>query len=684
MRLGAIIFLLSIFPVFGQQRKVERREVPAWVTVNEPKYDKMSLIDQASSFYYVLLDRQYNLDNDSFYSRRTIKLLNSEGVQEYSNVSFSFDPSYEKVFIHTINIIRDGKVIDKLKTHSFNVYQRESNLERHMYDGSLTASVDLSDVRPGDILDFSYSYVGSNPVNEGTFYRKLYFEFSSPIEEINLSVSTNSSRKLNIQREGILKESKSTSNGKTTYQWNYGPVKAKIIEDNVPNWHDPYSHVEIGDFDQWKQVINWGEKLYRLPQSKLNQLKAEIPRELYSNNQDSTITRIIRFVQDDIRYLGFEDGMSAYKPHDPIQVLENRYGDCKDKSLLLSSMLTLQGIDAKPMLVSMANTVGVENDLPSQMVFDHCIVCVRHNGKEVYIDPTISNQGGNWDEAFVPNYGFGLVIDKSETDLKKLNVNDRSKTEVLRRYVIEKMNGPAKLIVTTDAYAGDADNIRSYFQSSSKQQIAQGYLEFQSNIYPSIKIDQEMIYRDDLSKGDNHIFIEESYIIDSIFYIDEDNKGIIVFDTYPSELYEAFGFVSTPERTMPYRLSHPVDFYLKTIVEFPEPWSLEKTTTHEDNKFYTYDMEGTYSRLSNQATIKYHYQTKQDFVPAADYLSFRNTTENIIDYLGFSFTYGYEAPKNNNDDENGGGGKFPYTLLALLIVGGGFAWYNNYKKRYSE
>ncbi len=676
--------MLSLGNVFAQQHKVEREAEPDWAVIHTPEYDKASLIDQASSFYYILLDRQYNLDKDSFYGHQTIKLLNSDGVQEFSNVSFNFDPSYEKIIIHTINIIRDGEVIDKLKTHTFNVYQRESNLERHMYDGSLTASVDLSDVRPGDILDYSYSYVGSNPVNEGKFYRKIYFEFSTPIEAYHLSVKARSSRKITIQHSSDeYKETRSTSNGQTVYSWDYGPIDAVIMEDNVPHWYDPFDYVEIGDFDKWQQVVSWGEKLYRISGSKLNQLKAKMPKELKSDNMDSTITKTIRFVQDDIRYLGFEDGMSAYKPHDPLKVLDNRYGDCKDKSLLLSSMLNIQGVKAHPMLVSMSHTVGIENALPSQRVFDHCIVCINHDGKEIYIDPTISNQGGSWDASYVPNYGYGLVINRSETGLKKLKINDQSKTEVLRRYVIEKIDGPAKLTITTDAYAGDADNLRSHFESSSRQQIAQNYLEFQSHIYPSIRIDQDMIFRDDLSSGDNHIFIEETYIIDSIFYKDEESNGALAFDTYPSELYEAFNFVSTPERKMPFKLSHPVDFYLTTIVEFPEKWSLEKTSTHEDNDFYSYDMEASHSHLTNISTIKYHYQTKQNFVPAESYQEFRTVTEDIIDYLGFSFTYGFEETEEE-DSEEPGGSKFPTTLIMLILVGGGYAWYHNYRKKYSE
>ena len=57
-------------------------------------------------------------------------------------------------------------------------------------------------------------------------------------------------------------------------------------------------------------------------------------------------------MQDDIRYLGFENGLNSFKPSKPIEVLKRRFGDCKDKALLLSTLLQSYGIAANPILVN--------------------------------------------------------------------------------------------------------------------------------------------------------------------------------------------------------------------------------------------------------------------------------------------------------------------------------------------
>ena len=53
-------------------------------------------------------------------------------------------------------------------------------------------------------------------------------------------------------------------------------------------------------------------------------------------------------MQDEVRYLGLENGISAYKPSSPNKVYNQRFGDCKDKSLLLVTMLNQMNIEAYP------------------------------------------------------------------------------------------------------------------------------------------------------------------------------------------------------------------------------------------------------------------------------------------------------------------------------------------------
>ena len=55
---------------------------------------------------------------------------------------------------------------------------------------------------------------------------------------------------------------------------------------------------------------------------------------------------ILEYIQDNFRYVSMSLGPYSLEPHPTDQVFKNKYGDCKDLSLLCVAMLKVAGIDA--------------------------------------------------------------------------------------------------------------------------------------------------------------------------------------------------------------------------------------------------------------------------------------------------------------------------------------------------
>src|SRR5260370_22287436 len=55
---------------------------------------------------------------------------------------------------------------------------------------------------------------------------------------------------------------------------------------------------------------------------------------------------LAKFVQGDIRYVAIELGIGGWQPHPAPEIFTHRYGDCKDKATLMSSMLHEIGIES--------------------------------------------------------------------------------------------------------------------------------------------------------------------------------------------------------------------------------------------------------------------------------------------------------------------------------------------------
>lgn len=99
------------------------------------------------------------------------------------------------------------------------------------------------------------------------------------------------------------------------------------------------------------------------------------------------IAAIYKWVQENIRYISFEDGIAGFRPQVAHQVLDNKYGDCKGMANLLSKMLGCAGIDARMVWLG-TKDIPYSYRTPSLAVDNHA-VCAAIVGKDtIYLDAT--------------------------------------------------------------------------------------------------------------------------------------------------------------------------------------------------------------------------------------------------------------------------------------------------------
>ena len=122
------------------------------------------------------------------------------------------------------------------------------------------------------------------------------------------------------------------------------------------------------------------------------------------------VTAALRLVQDDVRYFGIEMGDNTHRPHAPAETWQRRFGDCKDKVYLLVALLDRMGIEAVPALVATDRGKALAGFVPSASVFDHVIARAVVGGETLWMDPTITLQGGLAGEYDLADYGAALAI----------------------------------------------------------------------------------------------------------------------------------------------------------------------------------------------------------------------------------------------------------------------------------
>ena len=131
-----------------------------------------------------------------------------------------------------------------------------------------------------------------------------------------------------------------------------------------------------GKDNQWRAIGQWVTKLEANRPDPSPEIVAQT-QSLIAGAPDfyTKLSRITEYIQKNIRYFVVERGIGGWQAHPASDIFRNRYGDCKDKTTILISMLQAAGIDAFYMPVDDRRDV-VDPEMPS-MYGNHMITAIE-------------------------------------------------------------------------------------------------------------------------------------------------------------------------------------------------------------------------------------------------------------------------------------------------------------------
>lgn len=630
--LALLTMLLASFSATSQTR-VLQSPAPIWIE----EYAYNDVVDDSSissnGYAYLLISVQNHLEKKEFYRSYAIKVVSEQGLSFASSINESFDPAFQKIFFHSLNIIRGGRRINKLDIGKFEAIRREEQMDRGIYDKTVNAVYNMPGVRVGDIIEYSYTVKGFNPVFADHVFGNMYLQYGVPVAKFAHRLVFRSDRALNLKSFGDTpKPAVAKKQNFTCYEWIRENVPALLVDDDLPSWYDPYAHVQYSDFQSWNDVKAWALNVFNLDEpkdSELNSLIEQITAQF--KNDEERIKECIRIVQGEIRYLSFSDGIHGYKPHAPELVFGQKYGDCKDKSLLLSYLLRGVGIESYPSLVSTEIGKILNDVLPSPWAFNHCIVQFNYKDSTYWIDPTLRPQVGPLKRYFFPSYENALVIDDGVSGLDPIPYGYKdSKIEVVEEYSVREVGGYVTLNVETAYHGDEADRMRNYIKTNTKEEIHKNYLNFYANDYAEISLTEDVTFND--NQTENIITSKEAYLVKDFWGIDPE-KGKIAY-LYARVLSSYVNRPETKLRTMPLAVTYPRQVYQTIKIFLPEEWNIDDTKNNIESDGFSYHSSAFYN--DKTITLRYSYKAKQSFVKAestADHLEKTNEVLGDISYM---------------------------------------------------
>jgi hypothetical protein len=291
---------------------------------------------------------------------------------------------------------------------------------------------------PGNIIGYEYEEEEQPMVLQNIWW----FQREIPGRELHYSLQLPSGWEFKATWINY-SEAKPTQLGNNQWEWVVSDVKAIRKEAEMPPIDGvagqmivsffPPGGASANGFTSWLEMGNW----YRNLTNGRREASAEITQQVSSITASSPtqlekMKALAQFVQHDIRYVAIELGIGGWQPHAASDVFVHRYGDCKDKATLLSSMLSKVGVESfyvvinsergavtpeVPANIGGFNHVVLAIKLPDNVSDPSLVATIQHPrlGSLLYFDPTNEltpfGEIGGYLQA---NYGLLVTTDGGE------------------------------------------------------------------------------------------------------------------------------------------------------------------------------------------------------------------------------------------------------------------------------
>jgi hypothetical protein len=484
------------------------------------------------------------------YIHRVRRVTSRAGVEQLGELELSVDPTYERLVLHRLEVLRDGRRIDAARTATIRILDAESEREARIYNGQRKVLFVLADLRVGDVIELEASFLGQNPVFGGRVARIVPLASSRPIVHRRARIVWPSSREVAVRTEGTSTPVTSLRGERETEAlWMQDGVPAVLDEGDEPRWYDATAALAFSEFRSWAEVARWAAPLYAVPDDPAPVVRERIDAIAREHaSAEARALAALRFVQDEVRYLGIELGESSHRPHSAAQVLAQRFGDCKDKVVLLVTLLRGLGIRADAALVDTDRKERVADVLPGPNAFDHVVARIVLDGRVLWVDPTRSFERGALGAQGI-RHGRALVVAADTTDLETVAAPKQDGPARIVREAFRIAGEDATLEVASSYVGASADWARAMLAERRRSDLEAEYLEFYAKAFPRIRSTAAMTVEDD---PDQDVLVtHESYAIQGAA-----KDGSLA--TFAESIASVVRAPDTTRRQSPLAVRHPV------------------------------------------------------------------------------------------------------------------------------
>jgi len=360
--------------------KVDIRKPNAEWEKHEATPETKKLIEDARAtpnpdgFNSILLEQRlgYKVGEDrsaeDFVMQR-VYIAKEDGVARWANFMLPQDPPAVTTKLEAARIIQpDGS------STVFNPAKMPPATDFSSGLCSALSMVFMPDTHAGCVIEIAYRTRHLLDTGLPDFSEELPVQLDIPAVKTELQLQIPPTNKVHFKlRNSDAQPVESVVDGLRTLSWKLDNLPAFEPLPYDPPAQDIVIALDISSLDSWDDFATWTRRLLKGSDEQDDTVKAKAA-ELADGAKTrlDKIRKAYEFVSA-LRYVAIEFGVNGIRPRSPTVVLQNRYGDCKDKANLLIALLSDMGIDAKLSVLNRGASTDVS--FPSWQ-FNHAIAYV--------------------------------------------------------------------------------------------------------------------------------------------------------------------------------------------------------------------------------------------------------------------------------------------------------------------
>lgn len=577
------------------------------------------------------------------------KIYDNRALNDYSHIPLGFNSYYEDAFLDFARVIRNDGSISEVKKDAVQYKTSPDFSEDTRYSDTKFLTFALSGLEAGSSFEYQVRFIQKKSIMDGEWFDHFYFggllqKLSPPYipridpvqaSEIKLSVPEGLPITYYLTSSHAL-PIKMSKKKEDIYIWTLTDLPGIAIESSMPAISSMSPVLSVTTLNNWTQIDQWAwEKLFSGIEI-TDAIKNNAAEIAVNGTREEKIKSVLKYIHDNIRYTYADIERGGFTPHPLQEIINSRYGDCKDQSILFISLLKCMGIEALPVLV---NTYPQEQliDVPAPH-FEHLITLIPGEKDSIWLDITSKNTPYPALPA-VDKKRIAFIVNGNGGKLTKTPGFNTDPAKVIFAHKIAFEGSDAINSITMDASGTVSESLNSLFVSADNDKLKEFFRNLIADHMNNAVLDS--IAFQPVNDQRRNFSSQIYFHLDTIWSKTDDSFTFGSLASFPLALFAGLDSRTLPDKRendiiplFPYRI-------LSTETYFPPEKSMLPVAIPSDdslkNEFFTF--KRTFKNFKSFAEVKWEFNMSDTPVPAGKYNEYAAGIKKIEDVASWNITY---------------------------------------------